>query len=409
LTAAQTALAFMLIAGAGLVASTVKDLWSRSGFDFDRLLVVSVEPHAGTYRSNDDVADLLGLMRGRLLKLAGVEGVSVTSGDLLRSLRGGSKVIVRRSAASDAGAPARPLPQDGGIRPDPRFVPGEMGIAALHSVSEDYFLTTGTRIARGRAFSVHDGADGRPVIVIDEFLASQVWPNENPVGRCASMGADVPCAEIVGVSAARRHQLLTITDPEVFVPAAQAHLYHGTYAAPRALVVRIDPDVPGVIGAVRASASGIGAAADEIAVQPLETLAVGQLRAWRLAGRMFGTFGAGGIMMAAVGLYASLTFAVHRRSREIGLRLALGATTGAVVYAVVGGTMRTVAGGILAGAVLVGVVGALARSLLFGVAPMDSGNLIAAAALLSCAAAGGAVVPVMRAAAVDPASVLKDG
>ncbi len=209
------------------------------------------------------------------------------------------------------------------------------------------------------------------------------------------------------MSQARRHASLTAAAPEVFIPLAQGGRYRFSYVTPRSVVVRVlgSPDAmtASLTEAVRSVAPNLPA----VAVQPFGDLAAGQARGWRLAARTFGLFGGGGVLMAAIGLYAALAFSVRQRTREIGLRMALGAPRGQVVATVCIRMVGILSAGVLIGAGIVALAAQFSRWLLFGVAPLDPVTLLTATAVLAAASAAGAWIPAVRAATIEPAVALR--
>jgi predicted permease len=383
----QTALAFALIAGAGLMIRSVTNLWRDPGYDLDKLVLVTVDLPAQGYRPDGEIHQLFHTFVDSVRRVPGVEEAALSSAAPLGALPDSVYVAVR---SARAGLPGPPMPAP-----------------KLEAVSPEYFSTVGTRIVRGRRFEPRDTLAGRPVAIVNEVTARAIWPDDDPIGQCAFLSTRTECVEIVGVSQARRHASLTAAAPEVFIPLAQGVRYRFQYVAPRSVVVRVlgSPDAltASLAEAVRSVAPNLPA----IAVQPFGDLAAGQARGWRMAARTFGLFGAGGVLMAAIGLYAALAFSVRQRTREIGLRMALGARREDVVATVCLRMCWILSGGVLIGAGIVASMARSARWLLFGVAPLDPVALVVAAAVLVAASAAGAWIPAVRAATIDPAVALR--
>lgn len=387
----QTALAFALIVSAGLMIRSLTNLWRDPGYDLDRLVLVTVDLPSQGYRPDEEIHQLFQTFLERIKRVPGVERAALSSAAPLGALRDSVYVIVRSATTASLGT-GRPA-----LQSPPK----------LEAVSPEYFSTVGTRMVRGRSFEPGDTLAGRPVAIVNEVMARATWPDGNPVGQCAFLSTRAECVQIVGVSQARRHASLTAAAPEVFIPLAQGVRYRFQYVEPRSIVVRVlespDTHIASLTEAVRSVAPNLPA----IAVQPFGDLAAGQARGWRLAARTFGLFGGGGVLMAAIGLYAALAFSVRQRTREIGLRMALGAPRGHVVAAVCIRMVWILSGGVLIGAGIVALAAHFSRWLLFGVAPLDPVTLLGAAALLIAASAAGAWIPAVRAATIDPAVALR--
>jgi putative ABC transport system permease protein len=285
-------------------------------------------------------------------------------------------------------------------------MPSMPGQAArvVNYVSPGYFETMGTRIVRGRGFTASDDGSGAPVMVVDEALAAERWPGEDPIGKCGRETSAGGCIEVVGVAERRRHRSLTESDVELFYPLAQEAT---SERIPQAVLVRMRPRASRGIAAVSRAIQGASERLPFATVRPLEDLANGQARSWRLGATVFGMFGALALGLASIGVYATLAFWVRQRTREIGVRMALGADRGAVLRMVLGsGLWHALV------ACLLGTAGAFAlarylRSLLFNVEPGDPLTFVAASVVLIVAALAGCVVPAVRASRVDASVALR--
>jgi predicted permease len=294
-------------------------------------------------------------------------------------------------AVSVPGRDSRPVTADGG----PYF----------NAVTGDFFGTLGTRILRGRAISDADRAASARVVVVNQTLANLWWPNEDPIGRCMKVGGDtMPCAEVVGVVENARRQAL-IEDPVVhfFVPIAQAP----AYADSRVLFVRPKGDAPGAAEAIRRELQTRVPDAPFIDVSPLEDLVSPQRRAWRLGATAFGVFGMLAVIVAALGLYSVLAYDVSRRIRDLGIRVALGASRGDISRMVVGRALRVASMGALAGFFIAIAAGPTVRPLLFETSDREPVAFAFAAATLFAISLLAAVIPTRRASRVDPIIALR--
>jgi hypothetical protein len=271
-------------------------------------------------------------------------------------------------------------------------------------VTSDYFAVFGTRILEGRAFVDADAGAQPRAAIVDRGLARELWGDERVVGRCLPLAPGHPCVQLVGVSESRRIGSLRQPEGEIFHP-----LPRDGSSVPQAIVVRVRerPDVH--VGAVAAAIRGSVTNPPFVRVTTLQALADVQARSWRLGAALFGLFGGLAAVLAAVGIYASLSFAIRQRTAEIGVRITLGASPGEIARMVLAQTSRLIALGWVAGmAAAMAFVRSVER-LLYGVSPIDPATFVAASVIIVVAGLTGCLVPSMRAARVDPVQALKEG
>jgi putative ABC transport system permease protein len=297
----------------------------------------------------------------------------------------------------------------GGLRVEglPEPGPGQQGpVANRPRVSADYFDTMGIRLIKGRFFDERDSATGAPVAIVSDLAMEAYWPNEDPVGKRLSVrtvNGQPVWREIVGVVHSSRHFGLEARQlAEVYIPYAQSP------SAFAVLTVRYRGDAEQII---RAGRREIGSLDPEQAGFPM--FSMDDVLSASQAGRRFQTlllaiFAALGVFLASTGIYGVTAYNVSRRTREIGVRLALGAPPSSVVRMVLTSELRILAIGIVAG--LFGAV-ALSKALasfLFGVTPLDgiTFTLVITVAMLVAIAA--TYLPGRSAAAIDPAISLRE-
>ncbi|GLC25443.1 ADOP family duplicated permease [Roseisolibacter agri] len=283
-------------------------------------------------------------------------------------------------------------------------VPG--GLFFTNAVDSSYFRTMGIPLVRGRAHVA--AAKGAPAeVVVSETFARRVFPNGEAVGQCLTRDAtDSTCMRIVGV--ARDARYLSVTRPP-------APIFYGA-AGPAsdevaAMLVRARGDESAVRATAEAVRAALLAAEPRIRFANVAPVADGMMRdalaPYRLAATAFTAFGALALLLAAVGLYGVIAYAVTQRTGEFGLRMALGARGADVRRLVLRQGARTaLVGGALGGAAAVGIGRAL-RGRLFGVEPLDPVSLLAVAALLAAVTVVASWLPARRAAQVDPAVALR--
>ena len=376
LVAAQFALAVVLVVGAGLFVGTVRHLTRAPGFDPDRVIVATVDLVRAGY-SADRIRGVFEEFLRRLEKAPRAVSAAVSLAPLL-----GSGSSTRAFPIRAAGGAERTV------------------VPIFNAVSPDYFATVGTRILRGRRFAAAD-AGGRAVVVINEGLAARLWPDAKALGRCVALGG-LPCVEVVGVSEDRRHVSVTGVHHEVFVPWSQTARYVAGPTAPT-LLVRSRGVAREAVGPVAAALRGADPGLPFLDVRLLADLVDGQTRSWRLGAVVFGLLGGFALALAAVGGFAVLALSVRSRTREIGIRMALGARRGNVLLAVFRGGMGVVGAGLLIGGAAAAAVYRLMDSLLVGVTPADPMSFAAAFLVVLAVGAAACLLPAFRAARMHPA------
>jgi predicted permease len=290
--------------------------------------------------------------------------------------------------------------------------------AAIQIVTPGYFESLGIPLLAGRAFDAGDRmtlaelADldsPRPpgVAIINDAMARQVWPGENPLGQRLFLFDDQSFAAyrtIVGVVRdARAEAVETAAAPTVFLPFGQ-HPGRGM-----SLVVRSDLPPGDLTGTVTSRLRAYDDAISISRVQPLDETVSGALSRPRFTLFLVAGFAVLALLIASVGVFGIVGYLVTRRTQEIGIRVALGASPGSVLGLVLREGLRPVLLGLGAGCLAAVVVARAMRSLLYELAPLDGPSFVAAAAVLLAASFIAAVVPARRAAGVDPLQSLRSG
>lgn len=280
----------------------------------------------------------------------------------------------------------------------------------VNGVDASYFDVMGVRMIAGRAFTgAENVAGGRPVLVINETMARTYWPHESPLGRCIRVGdPDKPCAEIIGIAANNPMWPALDALPRdapmlYFVPIEQ----YSAISWSRALLVRTR-EAPGrVLGQLRSQAQAAGADLPYIDVWAFDDVFNPALRPLRLGSTVFVVFAALALLIAGVGLAAVTAHGVTRRTRELGIRLALGADPTRLVRLVLGRSLGAVLGGLVCGALLSYFGERLIRSFLFGVKEGDPRLFATGVLTLLVVSALAAYLPARRAGHVDAAEALR--
>ena len=378
----QIALSVVLLVGAGLFLTSLHRITSLDlGMDIDNVLSVSVDLTATGLSDPEQMAFFERALE-RVRSEPGVRAASLAMKAPLRGAKGGSFTL--------PGADK------------PVFTPSG-GAPWLNFVSDGFFESTGMRIIRGRSFTSGDRT-GPPVIIVNEALASLAWPGRSPIGECVYTDvAKDRCTTVVGVVGdARSFRLVEENKPWLYLPLAPDHVNT------RALLVRVTPGaVDQMMGTVRQAVHGLHAGVPYVDVGVLGDILDPDMRPWRMGATLFTAFGVLAVLLAVLGLYGALSYAVTQRNREIGVRMAVGAGTGNVVRLIVGDGLRIAGVGVVLGLLLAVIGGRWIANLLFETSPHDPSVLAAAAAGLIVLAVVASLAPARRAARVSPAVALR--
>lgn len=293
-------------------------------------------------------------------------------------------------------------------KPQKRF--GEYNDANHRVVTPDYLRTIGIPLIAGRFLSVSDGPAARPVALVNQTMARQFWPGENPIGTRFKLGGDAstaPWITIVGVVGDARQMGLDLpARAEMYFPYQQSAGSFG-YFSPRDLAVRTTGDPLSIASAVRRAVAAVDKDQPVSRVQPMTALLDSEVASRHVQAQLLGSFTVLALILASVGIYALLAYTVAQRTSEIGLRMALGARERDVLEAVMGQGARLLACGIALGLVAAWMLTRLMTSLLYGVAPTDAGTFGGAVALFLVVGLSACYFPARRAARVDPTLALR--
>ncbi|MFP3940362.1 MAG: FtsX-like permease family protein [Thermoanaerobaculia bacterium] len=280
--------------------------------------------------------------------------------------------------------------------------------AYYHRVSRGFFEAAGIPLVRGRSFSPASAADdGGPwEVVVSRALARRAWPGEDPVGQVIEIG-DRPPIRVVGVAGDVRYRTLVPDplgppeDPDVYLPLEQSP------PGRLALLVRHAPGTPPSAEALGNVVASLDPALPISDVLRMDEVVADQTALARFSAFLFSLFAGIAGVLAVTGLYGVTAYAVARRRREIGIRIALGARRGRVLGLFVGEGLAVVVLGVAAGLAAAWGAGRLLEGLLYGVAPGDPATYAAVAAGLTAVALAATLLPAHRATRVDPAPVLR--
>jgi predicted permease len=392
LVVTEVALSLMLMIAAGLLLRSFGRLMEvDAGFDPHHVLMARIwlpvpnNPELDPYRPPAKRAAFVREVLRRASALPGVQYAAVGAGNAVPLLGPHltGTFTVEEKADSDAGQPT----------------------AQVTSVSPDYFRALGTPLVRGRFFDDSDALEARPVALVDEAAARRFWPGGDPVGRRfkqGGRGSQAPWVTVVGV--------VGNVKTEGFDQPDQPHLYlcmfqNVGYAM--AVYLRADGDPKTLTQALRREVQSVDPNLPVFGERTMEDVVSASLAQRRFALQVVGGFGALALLLAGIGIYGVVAYSVSQRTREIGIRLALGASSGTILRWVFGQGMRLTLAGLGAGLVGAFVLTRLLRGLLFGVAATDPFTYAALALLLAAVALLACYVPARRATKVDPMVALR--
>jgi predicted permease len=381
----QCALAIVLLAGAGLLIRSLGVLHGTDpGFRTAGVLTMRVNASRASFPQGPQLRQFYDQLLERIRALAGVRGAAVTT-DLFLSNTPNSGTFT--------------------LEDRPPFPPSEQIEATTDMVSPGFFETMQVPLVRGRFLDSRDRDGGPRAVVINETFANRYWPNQDPVGKrmvFGSPGERNPWITIVGVAGdMRRRGLHQGARLETFFSTTQ------NIGRNMQLLVSTDGDPLALASAVRAEIRALDRSAPVTAIGTVdaqigESLAIRRFQAWLLA-----TFSMLAVLLAAVGVFGLMAQVVARRTPEIGVRMALGASPGRVLAMVIRQGALLAATGAAVGLLGAFLLARGLRSLLFGVGAADPISYVGAAAVMGLSVLIACAVPAWRAARVDPVLALR--
>jgi predicted permease len=379
LVVSEIAFACVLLVGAGLlIRSLMSVLEVNMGFEPSRSAVIRVDPDSRATTPAERVT-YLGTVLRRVEQAPGIEHAAITD-----------SVPLGRNRTW--GAPAKGKTYDRGSFP----------LAYVRVVSEGIAAALGVPVLAGRDFTAGDTDKAAPVIVVNKALADALWPGENPIGKYI-VG---PCAaerRVVGVLGNVRH--LSLEQPsgnEMYIPARQCDDLSGAY-----LVVRSSLPPAQIAGTLRAALAGIAPNLASNDFRTLQQIVDRSVSPRRFTVVLLGAFAVFALVLASLGIYALISYSVHQRTQEIGIRMALGASARDVQAGILGSTLRLAALGVVIGTAASWLLARGAAALLYGVTPRDPGTFAVMVVALVAVALVAGYLPARRASRIDPMVALR--
>jgi predicted permease len=380
LITAQVAVSLVLLVSSGLFLRSLQHaLTIDPGFDASGVVVAAFDLQSLGYTEARNRAFYTELTE-RVAQLPNVRGVTLARHVPL------------------AGGAGRNLAVVEGYEPQP----GEDMEFHSNVVGPEYFDVMRVPLVRGRGFDMADREGAPQVAVVNEAFAARFWPGQDPIGKRLTSFSGVRSIEVVGV--ARDGKYLTLTEPPrpyLYRPYLQEY-------EDMTLHVRVAGDVAAIIPSIRREIRAVDDRLPILTLASMESQTAFATLPQRIAAALLGACAVLALLLAAVGLYGVVAYAVSRRTREIGIRMALGAARGAVVRMVLQGSMKLVALGLAIGVVLSLVIGQALEFFLGGVSAADPVALIAGPLVLIACALVASWLPARRAAHIDPMNALRE-
>jgi putative ABC transport system permease protein len=389
LVVAELAFSLMLLAGAALLIVSFRNLLDvPTGFRSAELETVRLTLPGTRYPDKAHAVAFFAEAMDRVRALPGVQGVSAISAPPFSGIDARLNLDIE--------------PQLVDLKPPVRAHP--------RLVSSDYFGTLGIPLVRGRSFTDRDDSAAPAVALINETAARRYWPNVDPIGARISLGSPTRWMQVVGIVGDVRYESLDVEpEPEAFIPMRQGFDALGSgLGRSMTLMIRTTNPPASMAPAVRSIVTGIDSQQPVDLMRSMDGLIAESLGGQRLNFVLVSAFALLALVLTAAGLYGVMAYLVAERTKEIGVRMALGATPRQVIAMVLGQ-----AGVMMAIGIGIGVAGALVMSraiasLLFGVSALDPRIYAGVTALLAVVALCAAAVPSRRATKIDPLVAIRD-
>jgi len=385
LVATEVALAVVLaIAGGVLLRSFVRLASVPLGFDRVHTLTTELYLPEAKYA---DPAKARVFFRDAIARVTALPGVRAAGAVLLRPLAGPDGFDYPLSLEGMDVATQRTQP-----------------LVNYEAVTSGYFQAAGIPVLQGRSVSASDDEAAPAVVVVSAATARRFWPNESPIGKRIKWGppgSPAPWIEVIGVVGAARYRDPRVESLDVYVPYTQSpwKLNH--------LVVRAVGDPRALTASLRSALAEVDPEARAVQVATVGDLAAVALRQPRFQVTLVGSFAALALLLGAVGIFGVVSFATARRTRELGVRMALGARGSDVKLLVIGDTLRLVAVGVVVGVGTAAAGVRVLRGLVYGVSAADPFTFVVVPVVVTAVAVLAAAIPARRASRVDPVTVLR--
>ncbi|HYY97780.1 MAG TPA: ABC transporter permease [Pyrinomonadaceae bacterium] len=395
LVVAQVALSLVLLISAGLFLRSLQQAQRIDpGFDPERVLTMPLNINLLRYTKTQG-QEFYRQVLERVGALPGVQSATLTRTPPLSGASRQSTVTISGAESPDRAGQSESSGGGGGEVAN--------NLTLTSPVGPDYFRTLNIPLMRGRDFTAQDREGAPGVAIVNETFARRYFPGEDPIGQRVSLGgARGPWLEVVGL--ARDGKYITLGEapaPFLYQPLAQRH------ETGMVLLVRAGGDPAQLVAAVRGEVRAIEPNVPLTNSRTMEDLLSTSLYPARMGATLLGAFGLLALLLASVGLYGVVSYSVSRRTREIGIRMALGARGGDVLRLVLRQSMTLVAFGVLLGLAAAFAATRMLVGFLYGVSPTDPSAFVGIAVLLTLVSLAASLVPARRAARIDPLVAFK--
>jgi putative ABC transport system permease protein len=385
LVVAEVSLSLVLLIGAGLLIKSFFQLQrTESGLRPDNVLTMRVSLPAARYNTPQTAAGFYRQVLERTSALPGVESAAVVN-MLPLQLSGFN------GSVSVEGQPPPP--------------PGQYVLVEFRSASADYFRALGIPLVAGRFFSEQDAENSAPVVIINQEFANKLFPNEDPIGKRIRAQSNDWQTVVGVVGNVKQWRLTRPPSPEVFIPYTQA-AYAGLIQS-MSLVVRGKSDPAPLAEALRQQVLAVDPNQPVYDVKTMEKIVADSMSDSRMNTMLLSIFAALAMVLAMIGIYSVMSYTVTQNTREIGIRMALGAQAGDVLKLVVGQGLALTFIGVAVGVAAAFGLTRLMSSLLYGVTATDPLTFVIVSAVLVSVAVASCYIPARRALRVDPIIALR--
>ncbi|TMP90751.1 MAG: ABC transporter permease [Verrucomicrobia bacterium] len=382
----EIAVSFVLLMGAGLLINSFMHLRNlHPGFRANDLLTMKIPLSEVKYPDKERRSPFYAEVLRRVQALPGVQSAAV-AGNLPLTYDGDSM----------------PIGIEGRTDPPPDQRPDVI----LRVVGPGYFSTMGIPLVRGRDFREQDKADSARVVIVSEKTARHFWPGENPIGKRLKPGStnrNIPWIEIIGVvKDVRQNDFVSEPKMQMYMPYQQLNSF-----APNALVVRTNVEPLSLAGAVRNAIWAVDKDQPVSNLRSMDEIVSEAVARQRFSMLLLGIFAALAMVLAAVGIYGVMSYSIAQRTREIGLRIALGAQKSDVLKMILRQGLRFVAAGLAIGLAASFALTRVMASLLFGISATDPATFVSISLMLIAVALLASYIPAVRAMKIDPMLALR--
>jgi putative ABC transport system permease protein len=382
LVVAEMAVALVLMTGAGLLMQSFSRLMKvNPGFSSDHRMTFLLNLPPNRYADPEIQRQFYRQVLERVKSVPGVDSAGVTS---YLPLAGAIRFVYF-------------CPEDTvcqGVGKDP--------LTSLRQVSSGYFETVRTPLLQGRVFNERDNATAPPVAIVNQTIADHYWPGKNPIGKHIANSRDMIQREVVGVvSDVKFNALNIVNSEEIYVPLEQVPWPTTT------LIVYSPGDPQAMVSGVRSKIAEMDSNLPVTNIASWDSIVASSVAQPRVLSEFVGVFAGFALLLAAIGIYGVMAYSVAARTREMGIRMSLGAEPADIVKLIVGQGMRLALLGVCIGIAASLVLTRLISTLLFGIKATDPAAFLLAAVVLAMTALAACYLPARRATRVDPIVVLR--